>query len=111
VNWAIQLRALLRDLFGSGLVAELRAEIEELKKERDYFRGAFERMQLIALNRPPPREVRPVPINAGEHVGSLTWLQQKQRRIEDNKKRAQEEIAANKAKDNPSAKAKEPQAN
>jgi hypothetical protein len=64
MRYAQAIRAFLSALFGSNLVAELRAELIEARKERDYFRGQFERMQLLvghirATPATTPRQVTP----------------------------------------------------
>ena len=42
-------------LFQSKLVLQLRADLEEAKRERDYFRSQMERFQLMSQPRPQPR--------------------------------------------------------
>jgi len=62
VRTAEKIRAFLDILFGSKLVAQLRADLEESRRSADYFRGQFERMQLLvghARQAPAPKEVRP----------------------------------------------------
>ena len=46
IEFATKTREFLSALFGSKLVVQLRAEIEEVKRERDYFRGRCERLEL-----------------------------------------------------------------
>lgn len=46
IEFATKTREFLSALFGSKLVVQLRAEIEEAKRERDYFRGRCERLEL-----------------------------------------------------------------
>ena len=56
MKFAQAIRDFLSTLFGSKLVLQLRADLEETRKERDYFRGQFERMQLLAI----PRSITPL---------------------------------------------------
>ena len=58
MKWAKAIREFFSILFGSQLVVQLRREIESLKGERDYFRGQFERMQLLAIPRSTPPQPR-----------------------------------------------------
>lgn len=70
------IREFLSALFGSKLVVELRAELAEARRERDYFRGQFERMQLMAMPRSAPIVPRaPRPEGATQVGTRRTWAQ------------------------------------
>jgi hypothetical protein len=76
VRIAENLRAFIDALFGSKLVAQLRADLTEAKAERDYFRGQFERMQLLAVPRTAPVVPRqPRPEGATQVGARKSWGQ------------------------------------
>ena len=92
MKWAQAIRDFFSILFQSKLVVELRREIEDIKTERDYFRGQFERMQLIAN---PPRIVSTqprtaAPAGATRPGGRKTFAQLQA----ENTQRIRDEIAA-----------------
>jgi hypothetical protein len=59
VKYAIAIREFFSALFGSKMVVQLRADLEEARRERDYFRGRNERLELMLLpNRVTPQTQR-----------------------------------------------------
>ena len=70
MKYAQLIREFLRSLFGSRFIFELQQEILELRKEREYFRGRAERLELMLLpNRNPLQAVqtraKPLPRTGG----------------------------------------------
>jgi hypothetical protein len=59
MKYAQWIRDFLSTLFGSKLVVELRAEVAEARRERDYFRGQLERANLITHPQRPTIAPRP----------------------------------------------------
>jgi hypothetical protein len=55
VKYAHAIREFFAALFGSKLMVQLRADLEEARRERDYFRGRNERLELMLL----PNKVTP----------------------------------------------------
>ena len=55
MRFAQAIRDFFSALFQSKLVLQLRADLEEAKRERDYFRSQMERFQLMSQPRPQPR--------------------------------------------------------
>ena len=54
MKYAIAIREFCRVLFGSRYVAQLQDDIEEARKERDWFKGKADRLELMLLpNRNP----------------------------------------------------------
>jgi hypothetical protein len=49
MKYAIAIREFFAALFGSKLVVQLRTDLEEARRERDYFRGRNERLELMIL--------------------------------------------------------------
>jgi hypothetical protein len=94
MKYATAIREFLSALFGSKLVVELRAELAEARKERDYFRGQFERMQLVAIpHRIAPIEKRTVqPGGLTQTGGRKSWAM-----IQAENTQKQNEIAAKEA--------------
>jgi hypothetical protein len=95
MKYAKALREFFSILFGSQLVVQLRADLEEARRQADYFRGQFERMQLLAIPRSVPQTERPdwrrTNAEGATRVGRRrTWAQI----VEENTKRIQEEEAA-----------------
>jgi hypothetical protein len=59
VKYAIAIREFFAALFGSKLLVQLRADLEEARRERDYFRGRNERLELMLLpQRTTPQTTR-----------------------------------------------------
>lgn len=54
MRWAKAIREFFSILFGSQLVVQLRQDLDEAKRERDYFRGQLERANLLIA---PPRTI------------------------------------------------------
>lgn len=96
MTWPERIRAAIISLFGSRLVVELRAEIEDLKTQRDYFRTRAERLELIVL---APKMKEPVVprIEAQVVTGRKTWKQIQEEHAEQHKREM--EAAAKKAKE------------
>ena len=70
---ADRIRAFIDSLLPNRVVLLLRAELAEARKERDYFRGRCERLELMLVPNPAPRIVRQP---AGtQPVGRKTWAQ------------------------------------
>jgi len=70
-------REFFRTLFGSRYICRLEQNIEELKNERDYFRGKCEKLELKILT-PPPPIIRP-PLKMEPVRKSLAQLQEELR--------------------------------
>lgn len=74
LTFAHRTREVLSALFGSKLLVQLRADLEEAKRERDYFRGRCERLELAREQKPvvvaprTPRDMSPL-------GGHKTWKQ------------------------------------
>lgn len=95
MKYAAAIREFFSALFGSKLVVELRAELTEARRERDYFRGQFERMQLIAMPRSAPLVPRaPRPEGLTQPGTRRTWAQ-----ILAENTKAQNELAAKKTEE------------
>ena len=68
-------------LFQSKLVLQLRADLDEAKRERDYFRGQCERLQLLTQPRPqtrpqPKPDWRETPPQGATQIGQRkTWAE------------------------------------
>lgn len=80
-KYAVAIREFFRALFGSQLVVELRAERDEARRERDYFRGRNERLELMILpQRTTPKTERADwrrdnPGGATQVGGRKSWAQ------------------------------------
>jgi hypothetical protein len=103
MKYAQWIRDFLSTLFGSKLVVELRAELAEARRERDYFRGQLERANLIAYPQRPTAATRPDwrqtdPAGATAVGGRKTWSMIQ---AENTKKIAQELAEAVKKKETP----------
>jgi hypothetical protein len=99
VGFAQRIREFLNTLFGSKLVVQLRADLEEAKRERDYFRGRLELAELRAAPQRTPVKTagRPAdwrtdkPLGAVEVKGTRkSWAQIQA----ENTERIRTEIAA-----------------
>lgn len=89
-----RIRSALDTLFPNRIVLSLTAQIEDLKRERDYFRGRAERLELRLLPDPVARDKK---INAGEPVtigGHKSWRQVQAEHTEALKKAAEEKAQA-----------------
>lgn len=76
VTFALRTREVLSALFGSKIVAQLRADLEEAKRERDYFRGRCERLELARDAEKKPVVVAPRPPRDMPTVGGhKSWKQ------------------------------------
>ena len=77
MRFAQAVRDFFSALFQSKLVLQLRADLDEAKRERDYFRGQCERLQLLTQPRPQPRadwrETQPQ--GATKIGGRKTWAE------------------------------------
>lgn len=97
MNWPERIRQTLETLFTSRLVVELRRELEEARRERDYFRGKCDKLELIAL-KPVAQPIigprRPLP--AGR-IGRKPWREVMAEHLAREESKAQE---AAKAKSN-----------
>lgn len=76
LTFAQRTREVLSTLFGSKLLVQLRADLEEARRERDYFRGRCERLELARDAAPQ----RPLIIQRPEHNlspvgGHKSWKQ------------------------------------
>jgi hypothetical protein len=70
VNWEA-----FKSFFTSKLVLQLRADLEEARHERDYFRGKVDRLEMVLMRLPEPvSRPRTVPANV-EPVGRKSWAQ------------------------------------
>jgi hypothetical protein len=100
MNWALAIREWFRTLFGSRYVTQLEKDIDEARRERDYFRSQMERMQLL-IGRPQfaatPR-TNPAPGQATKVGSRRTWAEIQAENTLRNKKILEEQAA--KAKEN-----------
>lgn len=87
---AQRIRSFLHELFASRYSGELEREIEDLKRERDYFRGRAERLELRLM---PSQSPAVIPSNF-RPVGRKTFAQVQ----EEHARKLQEE--ANQEKEN-----------
>ena len=70
MNWEA-----LKSFFTSKLVLQLRADLDEARHERDYFRGKVDRLEMVLMRLPEPAPMRKaVPANV-EPVGRKSWAQ------------------------------------
>lgn len=98
MTWPERIRGAIIALFGSRLVLQLRAEIEDLKTQRDYFRTRAERLELISLA-PKTREQTPaIRPDVAVITGRKTWKQIQEDHAEQHR-REMAEVAAKKAKE------------
>ena|ERR1700678_545162 len=97
LTFAQRTRAFFRALFGSRLMVQTLAELDEARRERDYFRGRCERLEmkreaeLERLTTPPPAKERvhgnPAPIPTVK-----TFEQLKRQKIQENMERAKADL-------------------
>ena len=73
LTFANRTREFLSALFGSKLVVQLRAEIEEAKRERDYFRGRCERLELRQELAATPTPIAPRVHKEHAPTGRKLW--------------------------------------
>ena len=92
---AQRIREFLETLFTSRLVVELRAELAEARKDRDYFRGRAERLELIMQTPRQQRVTLDVPSPERKHrtgtVGGFKSWNQVQR---EHKQKIDEQVKA-----------------
>jgi hypothetical protein len=109
MKFAKWIRDFLSTLFGSTLVVELRAELAEARRERDYFRGQWERIQLMVAPqrsassgpRPDWRTQNP-PAGLTRTGGRKTWAQLQKENTD--RIAAEMQAEAEKKKNQPAAK-------
>lgn len=96
LTFATRTREVLSTLFGSKIVAQLRADLEEARRERDYFRGRCERLELARETDKKPIVIAPRPQRDMSPVGGhKTWKQVQQ----EHREKIQQQVAeAEKAK-------------
>lgn len=76
MSYAQVIRDFLSTLFGSKLVLQLRADLDEAKRERDYFRGRCERLELAREAEKKPIVMAPRPPRDMPTVGGhKSWKQ------------------------------------
>ena len=69
--YSVRIRAWLRGLFATRYSMQLEADLAEMKRERDYFKGRAERLELMLMpNRNPIAAVKPE-----LHPARKTWAQ------------------------------------
>jgi len=73
MNFADRIRSFFDSLLPRRAVLLLSAELAEARKERDYFRGRCERLELMLVPSPAPRIVRPTGTQVP--IGRKTWVQ------------------------------------
>lgn len=73
MNLAKSIHDFIDALFPNRIVIQLRSDLADAKRERDYFRQRAERLELRLIPETVVRPVRP-PANASP-VGRKTWLQ------------------------------------
>lgn len=93
---AERLREIFDALFTRRIVIQLRADLEEARRERDYFRARADRLELMLLGRPSAARERkpmemPTAINpfAGTRFGQL--VKERQEKIKAEEERAKQE--------------------
>ena len=89
-----QIRDWLRGLLGSRYAMHLEAELDEMRSERDYFKGRAERLELMLL---PKRQEQSAASVSAASVGPKSWLQVQQ---EWDEQQQAEQAAESKAKEN-----------
>lgn len=76
VSFAQRTRGFFSALFGSSLLVQLRADLDEARRERDYFRGRCERLELAREAEKKPVVVAPRPPRDMPTVGGhKSWKQ------------------------------------
>jgi len=76
LTFAHRTREFFSTLFDSKLLVQLRADLEEAKRERDYFRGRCERLELAREADKKPVVIAPRPQRDLSPVGGhKTWKQ------------------------------------
>lgn len=78
MKYAILIREFFRTLFGSRYVSQLEKDIDEMRKERDYFRAETQRLMLFTQQRPQPArpDWREIPPAGAKLVGGRkTWAE------------------------------------
>lgn len=70
MNWEA-----FKSFFTSKIVIQLRADLQEARHERDYFRGKVDRLEMVLMHLPEPvARPRALPANV-EPVGRKSWAQ------------------------------------
>ena len=87
-------------LFGSRRVELLERELIEARKERDYFKGRCDRLELMLLTPRTPANILPRNQANPQAVGRKTWAQVQREDFERQMKEAKDQEAEQKAKGN-----------
>jgi hypothetical protein len=98
-RYAQAIRDFFSILFGSKLVVQLRADLEEAKKERDFFRAEMQRYQMFTSRSqviPSPRN-NPAPGQATKVGSRRRWAEIQAENTERNRKILEEQAAKAKA--------------
>lgn len=75
MNFAAKIRSAIETLFVSHLVLQLRADLEEMQRQRDYFKARADRLELILLAPKTERPKSTAPPANTSPVGKKRWIQ------------------------------------
>ena len=82
------IRAFIHELFQTQYSRLLEKQLEEVKLERDYFKGRAERLDMLLLSRPQPIRYA-LPTDDKIHVGGRKTLAQLQKDLTEQEQREQ----------------------
>lgn len=85
-------------LFGSRRIEDLKAELAEARKERDYFRGRADRLELMLLSPLVQKPIGPRAALDPRPIGRKPWIQVQAEELQKQEDAFKKEQEAKKAK-------------